>query len=137
MRRGAARLGEVPPRGRPRERGARRARARRGTAVRDSPRGSLIDAALRARGPYSMRLSTRLGSDATRVVRDGRLTAVVPGEEEFEVASAWQLPDGTVRVRAPSETALEEIRFALGLEDDHSEFLQLFGAAPLLGAATR
>ena len=28
-----------------------------------------MDAALRARGPYSMRLSTRLGSDATRVVR--------------------------------------------------------------------
>ena len=84
-----------------------------------------------------MRLSTRLGSDATRVVRDGRLTAVVPGEEGFEVASAWQLPDGTVRVRAPSEAALEEIRFALGLDDDHSEFLRRFAGDPMLGAATR
>ena len=97
----------------------------------------MIDAALRARGPYSMRLSTRLGSDATRVVREGKLTAVVEAEGRFEIASAWQLPDGTVRVRAPSEAAVERVRFLLGLDDDHSEFLERFSGDPMLGATTR
>jgi 3-methyladenine DNA glycosylase/8-oxoguanine DNA glycosylase len=97
----------------------------------------LIDAALRARGPYSMRLSTRLGSDATRTVREGRLTAVVKAEGQLEVVSAWQLPDGTVRVRASTEAGLEQLRFLLALDDDHSEFLRRFARDPLLGGATR
>ena len=95
----------------------------------------MIEAALRARGPYSMRLSTRLGSDATRIFRGGRLTGVVEGEDGFEVVSAWQLPDGAVRVRAPSEAGVEQVRFVLGLDDDHSEFLRRFAGDPLLGRA--
>jgi 3-methyladenine DNA glycosylase/8-oxoguanine DNA glycosylase len=82
-----------------------------------------------------MRLSTRLGSDATRIFRGGRLTGVVEGEDGFEVVSAWQLPDGAVRVRAPSEAGVEQVRFVLGLDDDHSEFLRRFAGDPLLGRA--
>jgi 3-methyladenine DNA glycosylase/8-oxoguanine DNA glycosylase len=97
----------------------------------------LIDTGLRARGPYSMRLSLRLASDATRIVRDGTLTAVVDADGRFEVVRAWQRPDGTVRVRAPSEAALERLRFALALDDDHTPFLERFGDDTLLGPATR
>jgi 3-methyladenine DNA glycosylase/8-oxoguanine DNA glycosylase len=50
---------------------------------------------------------------------------------------AWQRPDGTVCVQAASEAGVEHVRFAFGLEDDHSEFLRRFAGDPLLGEATR
>jgi 3-methyladenine DNA glycosylase/8-oxoguanine DNA glycosylase len=50
---------------------------------------------------------------------------------------AWQRSDGTIAVEAASETGVEHIRFVLGLEDDHSEFLERFGGDPLVGEATR
>jgi 3-methyladenine DNA glycosylase/8-oxoguanine DNA glycosylase len=84
-----------------------------------------------------MRLSTRLGSDATRVVREGRLTTVVDAEGRHELATAWQLPDGTIRVRAASEAGVERVRFLLGLDDDHSDFLRRFAKDPMLGTALR
>jgi 3-methyladenine DNA glycosylase/8-oxoguanine DNA glycosylase len=97
----------------------------------------LIEARLRPRGPYSLRLSTRLGSDATRIVRDGTLRALLHTSGGHCVATARQSADGTVVVRAREEEAIAEMRFMLGLDDDHSEFLRRFADDHLLGAAVR
>ena len=48
-----------------------------------------------------------------------------------------QRSDGTIVVRAESEGGVEHIRFALGLDDDHSEFLTRFADDPLLGETVR
>ncbi len=93
-----------------------------------------IETATRPCGPYSLRLSARLATDATRTFRQGRLDAVLPGHE---LASAWQQPDGVVVLRAESEAGVERLRFVLGLEDDHSEFLERFADDPVIGRATR
>jgi DNA-3-methyladenine glycosylase II len=97
----------------------------------------LIEASLRARGPYSLRLSTRLGSDATRIVRRGVLRAVYEIDGRLEIAEARQLPDGGLVVRAPGEAAVERVRFTLGLDDDHSEFVARFSRDPFLGGTIR
>jgi len=97
----------------------------------------LIQATVRARGPYSLRLSTRHGSDATRVAAGGVLRAVYENDGGLEIAEARQLPDGAVLVRSPGEATIECVRFTLGLDDDHSEFLQRFSRDPFLGATVR
>jgi 3-methyladenine DNA glycosylase/8-oxoguanine DNA glycosylase len=88
--------------------------------------------AVRPRGPYSLALSARLASDATRTFRDGLLTAVVGGE----LARARQSPDGTVTLYG-SRAATERVRWQLALDDDHTDFLRAFADDPLLGRATR
>jgi len=93
----------------------------------------LIDAAVRPCGPYSLALSTRIASDATRRVREGVVTAQLPEGR----AEAWQRPDGIVRIRAESEAAIERMRFCLALDDDHSGFLERFRDDPLVGESTR
>jgi 3-methyladenine DNA glycosylase/8-oxoguanine DNA glycosylase len=97
----------------------------------------LIEASLRARGPYSLRLSSRHGSDATRVAAGGVLRAVYQLDGQLEIAEARQLADGSLLVRAQSEEAVERMRFTLGLDDDHSDFLQRFARDPFLGATVR
>jgi DNA-3-methyladenine glycosylase II len=97
----------------------------------------MIAAELEPTGPYSLRLSARHGGDATRIVRDGVLSAVVPGAEGNELARAWQRPGGTVCIQAASEAGFERMRFVLGLDDDHSEFLQRFAGDPLLSETIR
>jgi AraC family transcriptional regulator of adaptative response / DNA-3-methyladenine glycosylase II len=94
----------------------------------------VISAAVRPRGPFSLRLSARAAGDATRSVIDG---VVVAALDCGGAARAWQRPDGTVELRAPSEAGLDELRFVLALDDDHSEFLERFRRDPLLGPATR
>jgi len=97
----------------------------------------LIEASLRARGPYSLRLSTRLGSDATRVATAGRLRCVHEIDGRLEIAEAAQHSDGALIVRAESEEAIERLRFMLGIDDDHSEFLDRFSGDPFLGRTVR
>jgi 3-methyladenine DNA glycosylase/8-oxoguanine DNA glycosylase len=97
----------------------------------------VIRATLRPRGPYSFHVSTRHGSDATRRVHNGVYAAVFSGEAGLESVRAWQAPDGAVLVRAATEVGVEHVRFVLGLEDDHSEFLRRFADDPLIGEATR
>jgi len=89
------------------------------------------------RGPYSLRLSARRGSDATRIVRDGVLTAMIPCDGGIQQVRAWQRPDGAVCLRAASEEGLGRMRFILAVDDDHGEFLRRFADDPLLGRATR
>jgi 3-methyladenine DNA glycosylase/8-oxoguanine DNA glycosylase len=95
-----------------------------------------IAAEVRPRGPYSLRL-TAAGTDATRRFRDGVVTAAVRTAAGPEVAEARQRTDGTVLVRARSDEGIAALRFALALDDDHSEFLRRFAGDPLLGEAVR
>ena len=93
----------------------------------------MVEIAVRPRGPYSLALSARLVSDATRTVREGLLTAHC-GDG---VARAFQSGDGTVTIRSESATATEKLRWMLALDDDHSEFLCRFADDPLLGRTTK
>jgi 3-methyladenine DNA glycosylase/8-oxoguanine DNA glycosylase len=95
-----------------------------------------VEASLRPRGPYTFALTARGASDATRVVRDGLLHAVVHGARGPERTLAWQTPDGRVHVRAATEEAVDRVRFVLAVDDDHSEFLRRFRSDPLLREAT-
>lgn len=93
----------------------------------------MVAADLRPRGPYSLALSARGASDATRTFRDGILNAVVPAGRGV----AWQRPDGVVCLRATGEEAFDQIRFCLGIDDDHTPFILRFQRDPLLGTAVR
>jgi 3-methyladenine DNA glycosylase/8-oxoguanine DNA glycosylase len=93
----------------------------------------VLEAELCPRGPYSLALTARLAYDATRLFRDGVFTCVI-GDD---VAHAWQLKSGAVRVRAGDEAALDQIRFVLALEDDHTDFLRRFARDPLLEGTIR
>ena len=93
----------------------------------------MVEIAVRPGGPYSLELSARLASDATRQVRDGLVTARCCGA----VARAWQSRDGVVTIRSESPAAAEKLRWTLALDDDHSEFLRRFANDPLLGRAVK
>ena len=83
----------------------------------------MVEARLRPKGLYSLRLSTR--TDTWR------------SDLPAGWASARQLADGTVVVRATSEPAVEQARFVLALDDDTSEFHRRFAHDALLGPAVR
>jgi 3-methyladenine DNA glycosylase/8-oxoguanine DNA glycosylase len=89
------------------------------------------------RGPYSLALSARLSSDATRTFRDGLLTAFLDVGGHPQLARAWQSPDGTVTLRTESPAAAERLRWILALDDDHSGFLRRVRDDPMLGRASR
>jgi len=93
----------------------------------------MVAADLRPRGPYSLALSARRASDATRTFREGIFNAVVPAGR----AVAWQRPDGIVCVRATGEEALDQMRFCLAIDDDHTPFVLRFQRDPFLGTAVR
>jgi len=93
--------------------------------------------AVKPRGPYSLALSARLASDATRTFRDGLFTVLLDVGGRAELARAWQLPDGTITTRAESAAGAERLRWILALDDDHSGFLRLVRNDPLLGTASR
>jgi 3-methyladenine DNA glycosylase/8-oxoguanine DNA glycosylase len=96
-----------------------------------------VRAELRPQGPYSLRLSGRHASDATRVVVDGTYRGTIRIEGRLERVHAAQRPDGTIVVAAESDAGVDRVRFALGLDDDHSEFLRRFADDPLLAIAIR
>jgi 3-methyladenine DNA glycosylase/8-oxoguanine DNA glycosylase len=97
----------------------------------------VVRAELRPQGPYSLRLSGQLASDATRVVSAGTYRATVRVDDRLERVHALQRPDGTIVVAAESDAGVDHVRFALGLDDDHSEFLRRFDRDPLLGETLR
>jgi 3-methyladenine DNA glycosylase/8-oxoguanine DNA glycosylase len=96
-----------------------------------------VEATLRPRGPYSLALTCRRAHDATRKVSGRTLTAVLEPGDGPEVARASQRPDGTLDLRAETETGLEQLRFVLACDDDHSEFLRRFASDPLLAESIR
>jgi 3-methyladenine DNA glycosylase/8-oxoguanine DNA glycosylase len=93
----------------------------------------MVVADVRPRGPYSLALSARLAGDATRTFRDAVFDAELPAGRGV----AWQRPDGTMHLRATGEEAFEQLRFALGVDDDHTPFVLRFGNDPFLGRAIR
>src|SRR6266700_3422070 len=97
----------------------------------------MVDVVVRPRGPYSLALTARRSSDATRIFRDGVLDALVPAGDGVERVAARQFPDGALRLVAGSEESLEVLRSMLAVDADHSEFLRRFRRDPLLGRATR
>jgi AraC family transcriptional regulator of adaptative response / DNA-3-methyladenine glycosylase II len=84
----------------------------------------MVEARVRARGPYSLVLTTWTAEWSTEL----------PGGRW---ASARQLPEGTVVVRASCDRAVEEARFVLALDDDTTEFHRAFVRDPLLGPSVR
>ena len=97
----------------------------------------MIRAELRPKGPYSLRLSGRHASDATRVVSAGTYRATVRVGDGLERVHALQRPDGRIVVAAESDAGVDHVRFALGIDDDHSEFLRRFADDPLLGESVK
>src|SRR5712692_2859926 len=97
----------------------------------------MVEVVARPRGPYSLALTARHSSDATRLFRDSVLDALLPAAGRAERAAARQLPDGSLRLAAESEESLQALRFTLAIDADHTEFLQRFRDDPMLGPATR
>ncbi len=96
-----------------------------------------FELAVTPRGPYSLALSARTASDATRTFRDGLLTQVLAVDGHVETARAWQSPGGPITIRADSAASAERLRWLLALDDDHSGFLVAVRDDPLLGRASR
>jgi 3-methyladenine DNA glycosylase/8-oxoguanine DNA glycosylase len=96
-----------------------------------------VETTLRPRGPYSLRLSGRLASDPTRVVRGGVYDTTIAVEGRLERVVAVQQSNGSIAIRCESDAGVEHVRFVLGLDDDHSELLRRFAHDPLIGEATR
>lgn len=97
----------------------------------------MIELEVNPKGPYSLRLSAGRASDACRRCAGDRLVGLFHVGESLEWAGARQRPDGRIELQALSDEGLARIRFALGLDDDHSEFIRRFSADPLLRTAIR
>jgi DNA-3-methyladenine glycosylase II len=96
----------------------------------------ILERVVRPAGPFSLALSTKHSSDATRHLRDGTLTTALRIGERVEIGSAHQTVDGRMVLRAQTEEGIERLRFILAVDADHSEFLKRFSRDPLIGEAT-
>jgi 3-methyladenine DNA glycosylase/8-oxoguanine DNA glycosylase len=93
-----------------------------------------VERTIRPRGPYSLALSARRASNPTRRFGNGVLTCLLAGGER---ARARQLADGRLVLRAESEAGIEQVRFVLGADDDHTPFLERFRDDQLLAGPIR
>ena len=84
----------------------------------------MVEGMLRAVGPYSLRLTARTATWNARLTAD-------------RWASARQLADGRVVLRASCDSAVEQARFMLALDDDTSSFHREFARDRLLGPSVR
>jgi 3-methyladenine DNA glycosylase/8-oxoguanine DNA glycosylase len=84
----------------------------------------MVEAVLRAAGPYSLRLTAGTTTWKARM----------PGDRW---AAAWQIPDGRVVVRASCESAIADARFMLALDHDTSDFHRRHAPDPLIGPAVQ
>ena len=99
-----------------------------------------FETTLHPRPPYSLALSARMKSDATRFLRDGVLTVALEAGGAPALARVRQRPDGSLAVAVETEqpdAALDKLRFVLAAEDDHAPFLHRFVDDPLLAGALR
>jgi DNA-3-methyladenine glycosylase II len=95
-----------------------------------------LERVVRPRGPFSLALSTKHATDATRHLRDAVLTTTLRVGGRVEVGSARQTFDGLMVLRAESEEGLDRLRFLTALDADHTQFLRRFARDPLIGEAT-
>ena len=116
---------------------------REGRTVRRGSIGSRLVPALETtvlpRPPYSLALSARLRSDATRTFREGVLTMALEAGGPA-LARVYQRPDGSLAVHVEGsdpDAALELVRFVLAAEEDHRHFLRRFERDPLLAEPLR
>jgi 3-methyladenine DNA glycosylase/8-oxoguanine DNA glycosylase len=99
-----------------------------------------LEASIVPHPPYSLALSARMKSDATRFFRDGVLTMALEVEGERTLARVRQRPDASLAVSVEGPAAcrsLEKLRFVLAADEDHSPFLERFARDLLIGKATR
>src|SRR5262245_54896889 len=99
-----------------------------------------LETSLTPRPPYSLALSARMRSDATRLFRDGVLTMVFEAGGAPALARVRQRPDGSLAVRLEgreSEAAFDLLRFVVAADEDHRPFLERFASDPLLAPAVR
>jgi 3-methyladenine DNA glycosylase/8-oxoguanine DNA glycosylase len=99
-----------------------------------------FETALLPRPPYSLALSARMKSDATRYFRDGVLTIALEAGGAPALARVHQRPDGALALAvegAQPDAAVETLRFVLAADDDHEPFLRRFANDPLLAGAVR
>jgi 3-methyladenine DNA glycosylase/8-oxoguanine DNA glycosylase len=90
--------------------------------------------------PYSLALSARMKSDATRFFRDGVLTVAYEACGSPSIGRVRQLRDGSLHAEIETsepDEAVAKLRFILATEDDHSEFLRRFHDDPLIGRAVQ
>jgi 3-methyladenine DNA glycosylase/8-oxoguanine DNA glycosylase len=93
-----------------------------------------LETTITPRGPYSLALSARRATDTTRRFGCGVLTCVLAGGE---LASARHLHDGRLVLATETEAGLEQLRFVLGADDDHTPFLERFRDDGLLAGPIR
>jgi 3-methyladenine DNA glycosylase/8-oxoguanine DNA glycosylase len=86
----------------------------------------MVEDLVRARGPFSLRESTRLVGDATRRYNGRIFVCLFEVDGRLERAACWQETDGAIALRAVSEQGLEQLKAVLPLDRDHSEFLRRF-----------
>jgi 3-methyladenine DNA glycosylase/8-oxoguanine DNA glycosylase len=92
----------------------------------------MVEDLVRARGPFSLRASTRHVGDATRRYNGRVFVCLFEIDGRLERAACWQETDGAVAVRAVSEEGLVRLKGVLPLDRDHSEFLRRFTDDELL-----
>jgi 3-methyladenine DNA glycosylase/8-oxoguanine DNA glycosylase len=84
----------------------------------------VVEALIRPQGPYSLKLTARTDT----------WQAALP---DARWATARQLHDGTVVIRASDDLGVDQARFLLALDHDTSEFHRRFARDPLLGPSVR
>lgn len=92
---------------------------------------------LRPAGPYRLDLSAGGSAGGTRTMHNGVLRVALRPMDGEALASVRQLPGGELEARiaydgAPEE-ALDALRFALAVDVDHTEFLEMARRDRLLG----
>jgi 3-methyladenine DNA glycosylase/8-oxoguanine DNA glycosylase len=102
-----------------------------------------LEVEVRPRWPY--RLPSRLGGDGVARRRGAVVSRLLEVGGELVVVHAWQPERSRVVLRAAGceptttaaalETAIERMRFALGVDEDLSEFARAFRGDPLIGEA--
>jgi 3-methyladenine DNA glycosylase/8-oxoguanine DNA glycosylase len=95
-----------------------------------------VEVDLRPRGPFSLRLSCRRSVDG-RTFHGGLFSALLAVDGRVERGIAAQRSDGSLRLRAETREGLEQLRFVLAVDDDHSTFLRRFANDDLIGPATK
>ena len=99
--------------------------------------------------PWPYRLPRRGSGDGTMRVREGVVARFLHVDGEPVVVHAWRRRSGDVVLRATAspfaespgperlELAIERMRFALGVDDEYSEFFRQFKRDPVIGPSLR